>query len=361
MNQGSELLTKQINTVLALRKIKYFELQKPQNPKKSTIVRPQMHLLLVKPFGTLKSAATQQIRDCLGDDLITIDEFSKASVLGTITKDKKYVAGLPGRMGGKVIVVDEFNNIGEFGQKALLSILENQRIDRELGFAVKEPVTINPNEWTYLEVDEGHIHGELNFSCIAYAMYYPKLKQNNIFEDNPQALLALKSRFTPNFNCPEHDELMDLLGGESAFEIHDYGKGPARHIHMSGDTVTEYVEYYREATRKLSERLDNKQKGFLTRINMDLLRFSAYDIMKESGRTKMINLDDLGVLKRNVEDWSEILLDQYLYEEDVGTFEQYKELVHRNPGQVNEWYARRLNKSIRQIQRWKKNLDSLFT
>lgn len=363
-NEGlSLLLSKQINTVLGLRKLTHFEIEQKQ--KRVFSMRPQMHLLIVKPFGTIKSSFTQQFESVLGDDLVLRDELSKPAILGTISKDKRYIGGLPAEIGGKILLIDEFNNIDAFGQRALLSILENQRINRQLGFAVSKPNNICPNEWTNLNVREGVVSGTVNFGCICYAMYYPRLKQSSLFEQNEeQSLLGLKSRFSPNFSCPEHEEIIDLLEGITPFEINDYGKGETRRILIKKDAYLEFIEWYRNFTRKFCEEGDKqllrkKEIGFLTRTSSDILRFSAHETIKEyNSSKKLLNIEDAELLKEQSKQWTELLLGQYIYEERAGTYRDFIKLYKETPKEKKIYYAQKLNKSMRQIQRWKKKYEN---
>ncbi len=349
-----ELLNKQLNTVSALRKLTFFEIEQP---KGTFCMRPQLHVLIVKPFGMIKSGNIQQFEEVLKDDVVIRDELTKPAILGTISKDKTYVAGLPGEIGGKVLVLDEFNNIEAFGQKALLGILENQRINRQLGFAVSEPQTIRPNEWTDLSVTNGSIEGTVNFSCIAFAMFYPKPKNNSLFEENPQSLLGLKSRFCPNFSCPEHSELMDALRGGQAFKLKYYGL-PVRRVFIEKDAYSQYIDFYAKFTERFVDTiLEKDQVGFLTRVSSDILRFAAHEVMdRDSPQNTMLKISDAGVLIDQAEKWTEELLKQYMYEERAGTYEEFAKLYNERPNEANRLYAQRLNKSIRQIQRWKKRL-----
>ncbi|MFH1587142.1 MAG: hypothetical protein ABID38_04755 [Candidatus Diapherotrites archaeon] len=349
------LLNKQLNTVSALRKLTSFEIEQGNG---YFSMRPQMHLLIVKPFGTIKSSYTHKLEELLGDDVVVRDELTKPAILGTISKDKTYVPGLPAEIGGKILVVDEFNNLGEFGLKALLGVLENQRINRQLGFAVKEPESITPNEWTNLTVSGGSIEGTVNFSCIAYAMFYPKPKVNSLFEENPQSLLGLKSRFTPNFSCPEHGELMDALRGEQSFDLRYFGL-PVRHVLIKKQAYTQYIESYSDLTKELSDKhLENLQIGFLTRVSSDILRFAVHEVMeKEVPKSKTLEITDSEVLIQQAELWTEPLLKQYLYEEHAGSYNEFVNLFKEHSDKTNKYYAQKLNKSVRQIQRWKKKYE----
>jgi len=362
-NFQNNLLTKQLNTVIALRKLTSFEVEQGGGVFS---MRPQMHLLIVKPFGTIKSSFAQKFRPVLEDDLVIRDELTKPAMLGTISKDKTYVPGLPGEIGGKVLLIDEFNNLDAFGQRALLGLLENQRIGRQLGFAVPEPARIQPNEWTDLHVKEGSIEGRVNFSCITFAMFYPKPKQNSFIEDNPQNLLGLKSRFCPNFNCPEHDELFDMLSGEPCFELEVDSNTAVRKVVVAKEPYIKYVEWFRDFSKAFSEEgstkkiLGPQQIGFLSRILSDILRFSAHEALSNLNSDELVlHLNDPKLLIKQGKDWAEQLLRQYIYDEGAGTFEQFVELANRQPGKTKGFYASKLNKSPRQIQRWKRRLEEL--
>lgn len=355
------LLTKQLNAVLSLRKLTHLDIEERN---KVTSIRPQQHLFICKPFGTVKSAFTQQFEGVLKDDLVLIDEITKPAILGTISKDKQYVAGLPAEIGGKILLIDEFNNLDAFGQKALLSILENQRINRQLGFAINDEIHLTPNEWTDLYVKGGKVSGTVNFACISFAMYYPKMKQSSMFETNEeQSLLGLKSRFSPNFCCPEHGELMDLLKGYTPFQLEDFGKGETRRILIKEKAYSEFIEWYAKFTEQFCEGgekqlLAKKEIGFLSRISSDLLRFSAHEIIKEHNCSKkLLEIDSAELLKEQGKNWAELLLNQYVYEEKAGSYADFIQLRKENPDETKSFYAQKLNRSSRQIQRWKRKLE----
>ena len=335
----SELLNKQFNTVLALRKLNFFEIEQG---KDTASIRPQMHLLLVKPFGTVKSSYTDELEGLLYDDLVIRDELTKPAILGTIGKDGKYVPGLPGIIGGKVLVIDEFNNLNEFGLKALLGILENQKINRELGFSVKKPQFVE-DDWTSLSVAGGHISGTINFSCIAFSMFYPKPKTNSFFEENPQQLLGLKSRFSPNFQEPEHEDIIDSLRGKKPFHLEDVGKTKVRRIMIEDEPYTAYIDEFSKITKKFSDGpdplLEKKLIGFISRVSSDLLRFSAYDylkIYKETGKNVyhdglILKIKQPEIMIENAKIWAEPLIKQYLHEELAGNYNAYLNLLRTDP------------------------------
>ncbi len=300
-------------------------------------------------------------------DLVLRDELTKPAILGTIGKDKRYVPGLPGIVGGKVLVIDEFNNLNEFGLKALLGILENQRINRELGFSVKEPEDI-VNEWTDLHVEGGHISGRINFSTIVFSMFYPRPRTNSFFEENPQQLLGLKSRFTPNFQEPDHGELMDALRGDRPFNLRDVGKSRVRMVIVKKDAYNAYLDEFSKLTEKFtsgeSPILERKQIGFLSRVSSDILRFAAHDYLENYSLTRkhvekevLLKINDPDVIIENAKMWAESLLNQYLYEELAGNFSAYLNLRRTSPEEDTIFYARKLNVTRRTIQRWNKKIS----
>ena len=362
----SELLNKQLNTAIALRKLTFFEIEQNHT---TFPMRPQLHVLIVKPFGTIKSSYTEPLEDLLHEDLIIRDELTKPAILGTIGKNGKYVPGLPAIVGGKILVIDEFNNLDEFGLKALLGILENQKIGRELGHEVKNPQCINRNEWTDLTVTGGYIKGKINFTCIAFSMFYPKPKNRSVFEENPQQLLGLKSRFSPNFSEPEHEDLIDALRGKKPFELEDFGKSSVRRISIEEEAYQAYIDEFSKITKKFAEGdnalIEKKQLGFITRVSSDLLRFSAYDYLKiyaDTGKNVVyegltLKIKEPEIMVENAKIWAEPLLKQYLHEELASNYGAFCLLLKEKPGETHVFYAQRLNVSTKTIQRWNKKLE----
>ena len=121
---------------LTLRKIKKIIIVQEE---KNFTLRPQIHPMIVSPFGTGKSAIIKQLKNKFGQDIYMIDDFTKASIEGSISKDGEYVPSVLLNAGGKMFVIDEWNNVDFYGQSALLGLLENQQSTRSLGFRVKQP------------------------------------------------------------------------------------------------------------------------------------------------------------------------------------------------------------------------------
>src|SRR3990167_11308743 len=200
------------STAFSLRKLKTIVLKQSRD----YYMRPQMHILLVSPFGTTKSSITKRLKQTYTDkDIWLIDDFTKASVEGSIGKDGDYVPPIVIHLGGKIMIVDEWNNVDQYGQQALLAVLENQSWKRSLGFKNKNPyVFTDPNGYGSVNISQNIIEGSMRFGCIAFAMEYP-------IYDNSQKSKALLSRFSPDFMEPTKQFIELSTKGEFDINISD--------------------------------------------------------------------------------------------------------------------------------------------
>ena len=357
----SELLNKQLNCVIGLRKINSLQIEEiNQNELELVSIRPQLHCLPVKPFGHIKSTYSEAFAKVLGYDLVREDDFTKASFMGTISKNGSYVPGLIGSLGGKVLLIDEFNNLNFETYKALLGALENQRVDRSLGFAVKKPISIK-NEWTNLQVKEGRISGKVYFSCIAFAMEFPKTKKSMFQDASEQSLVALKSRFSPNFSVSSHQTLMDSLRGYKPFELVDVAKTSVRKVLIKQQAYAEFMDYFEEASKEIcgeegeGNLLTPKTFGFLSRTQNDLLRFSVFDMLKELPKNytnELLEITNSVLLIENAKLWLMPILNQYVHEEKAGNYDAFLKLRLRKPNATQRFYAQQLNVVERTVRRW---------
>ena len=178
-----------ISTCVTMRKIKKIIVHQPNNIWHP---RPQSHVLIISPFGTFKSSILSNLRDMNPKDFGIIDDFTKPAVQGSLSKNGEYIPTVLIRFAGKTMGIDEWNSIDEWGQKALLSLLENQEITRALGFKINTPWSKN-TKYAKINVVGNVINAKIQFSCIACAMVYPPVsgklqKQKHYYPDSSRYL-----------------------------------------------------------------------------------------------------------------------------------------------------------------------------
>lgn len=330
----------------SLRKIKQVTIM--QNPD-NYIMRPQMHILFVAPFGSGKSSIMKKIGKRFPDDMFFIDDFTKPSLEGSIDKaTKDYVPSFLVNCGGKVMVVDEWNNVDSFGQNALLSVLENQRVLRSIGFKVNHPYKLS-NEYMDFEVKENVIKARINFSCIACAMEYP------IYE-NHQKAKALMSRFSPYFVELDNELIKLIVSGQFEINVSDFS--------CKVDNVVITKKCYLSFLEKYWEYLDvnhlipsnPNDKGFCTRTSSDITRLGIFNYLRKN------NPKSRDVIIGNVKYFSEMLkysdlfLRQYLNPKTKGKIQEYERMIKQYPNEKINFYAGKLGVSERTIMRYNEEL-----
>lgn len=340
MLNNNEFLIKAINTAIATRKVKKISISQEFsdfNP------RPQMHVMVVSPFGTAKSTGIgRTIMKMLNGDCVYKDDFSKAGFLGSINKQGEYVRGIVMDLGGKVLIVDEWNSVNWEAQKSLLGILEQQMISRQMGFAVRRSVSsLRKDEFCNIKVKRNLIEGRCQFSSVAFAMQ---------FASHGLTSLALMSRFCPIFLKPNINEIKEIL------------KGIKKYNFVNSDKVIENVvihkkdwsEYVDSAAEYLVRKgVYPREHGFFTRAVNEVVRFSITDAIKEQ-ENDVLHLD-LDVLKRHLPFIEKQI---FMFQMSKTTLDRFKDLVFSNQGMTDIWYAEQLGVSKQYVGHLKKKIES---
>ena len=161
-----EFLDAILSACFSLRKIKRMII----NQEEPYPMRPQLHCMIISPFGTGKTSVTRTIEN-KNKDIFLIDDFTKPAIQGSIGKDGDIVPSILIHFGGKVAIIDEWNNIDIYGQNALLGLLENQQINRGLGFKAKTPYHfIDKNGYGEITVKENLISGNKQFDFLSTSL-----------------------------------------------------------------------------------------------------------------------------------------------------------------------------------------------
>ena len=101
-------------------------------------LRSQLNILILAPYGSGKTTLTRQIeKEGLG---VRITRYTYASIIGTITKSGEIREPAVVKGAGKLIMIDEFQNIRAELRDELLTLMEEQLAERELAFTVQRPI-----------------------------------------------------------------------------------------------------------------------------------------------------------------------------------------------------------------------------
>jgi len=334
------------STCFSLRKMKKIIIQELAD--KEFMLRPQLHILLVSPFGTFKSSITKKLEKQYSNTIYPIDDFTKPGLEGSIAKDGDYVPPLLTRLGGKLLIIDEWNNVDFFGQRALLGLLENQRVSRTIGFKVKTPYK-HKNKYGYFIIKDNRIFGTMLFSCIAYAMEYP-------VREGSQKDKALLSRFTPLFIQPNLTYMRAHTRGEFDINISDYS-GNIEEVIIEKKTYLEFHnQYYNYVQAKSLVPIDSDDFGYLSRVMSDIIRFGVFNYLSKNNTTdKKIVIKEASYFKEMFI-YIHTLLQQYIHPKTKGKIWQYKQLLKKYPNKKKEFYYKTLGVSRQTLYEYDQKL-----
>ena len=332
-----------LSVCFTMRKMRTITIQEGE---RNFALRPQLHIMIISPFGTFKSSMTRQLELMFEKSVFKIDDFTKAAMEGSINKDGEYVPSLIIHLGGKVMIIDEWNNVDFFGQGSLLGLLENQRVSRSIGFKVKIPFKYKCR-FGWIQVVDNKIEGEMNFSCIAHAMEYPVHGQKD---------KALLSRFTPLFIEPTLEYIKKNTRGEFKLSARDCSQN-IDSVTISHKAYLEFHDAYFDyvAEHKLIP-LDTDDYGYLSRIMSDILRMGIYNYLAHnvvSGTS--LTIDDSSVFKEMFI-YIHTLMLQFNNPKTTDKLDQYLEMMRKSPGQNKEFYYRALGISRRTLYEYDKKL-----
>jgi len=261
-------------------------------------MRPQIHVMVIAPFGTAKSSITKKIKTNKewGKRVFCIDNFTKASIEGTINKNGEFVPPFIVNCGGKMLIVDEWNSIDTEGQEAMLSILENQIFSRSLGFKLNSSFRIN-KRYCKVEAYSNIIEGNIKFACMVYAMEFP------LNPNSSQKSKALLSRFSPIFIEPNIEMMKAITSGNFSVNIRDYSQNVDT-VKITLDVTKEVHEKYFEylETNRLFPR-DTDDLGFVTRGYSEIIRYGVYNYLSKH----ITNEKDIKITS------SEYFLEMFIY------------------------------------------------
>jgi len=336
-----------VNSALALRRLTSIHIENPEGTPYS--MRPQMHLFVCQPFGTGKSAVFKQIKAAIDGDCEIVDDFTKPAFQGTVGKDRGYVPGIVNRIGGKVLCIDEWNSVTSDGRAALLSVLENNSFNRNLGFSVKKEIKSVADDWTNITVKDGNLFGSINFTCIAGAMYFPRVPGVPNDQEREEALL---SRFTPYFRSFSVDDVLEMKDGKLYNGFEDNAPVDLRTVGIPGDCTYAIQEAYNQYIETRKFEFTERQVGYISRVWVDFVRLGvANAIPKTQG--EFVVLDDPAPFLQDMEWHLDNQFAMYTHKDTKTTEERFLALVATTPNMAAKWYANQLGVTTRTIDRYK--------
>jgi len=171
------------------------------------IMRSQLNLLIVAPYGSGKTTMSIQIeKEGLGYRLVN---FTKASVLGTINRSGEFVPPVILKGAGRAILIDEFQNINPEVRDVLLSLMEEQRAEKELAFTVTSPINVT-GDFYKIVVEDGSIKINVRACYIITTM---KINLRRVQD------LALLSRCYPIIAGFTYEDAEDVIMGRRKLDL----------------------------------------------------------------------------------------------------------------------------------------------
>ena len=125
--------------------------------------RSQINVLIKAPFGTGKSHLLSEIETLgLGYRMM---RWTEKALYGTINTRGEIIPPTVIQAAGKTVLVDEFQGIPEAYKKPLLSLMEEQVVDRELLTKVPQPIEWESKYWK-VWAREGYLKTRIQASYI---------------------------------------------------------------------------------------------------------------------------------------------------------------------------------------------------
>lgn len=342
-----EYLDTVMSVTFTLRKIKKLIIQQEKNYN----LRPQVHPMIVSPFGTGKSSLLKPFQNKYKNDIIMRDDITKPAIQGSVSKDGEYIPSILMKLGGKVLIIDEWNNLNYYARGALLSVLENQRTERTLGFKVKQKYTYN-DEYTDFVIEENNIRIKTIFSCISFAMEYP-------IQEDMQKTKALLSRFSPLFIEPTKEYIEALTSGKFKITIEDYS-GNIKVVIITKETARDiHTQYFKYINKHNLYPDENDEYGYISRIFSEIIRYGVFNYLKQNKKERKkekIIIDDAFYFFQMF-DYIHTLILQFTNPKTFGKFEQYKQLLKMFPNENISFYAKKLGVTIPTIYAYNKKIE----
>lgn len=243
-------------------------------------IRSQLNVLLLAPYGSGKTTLTTAIE---GEGLgVRITRYTMASMLGTITKsgDIKEPAVVKGA--GRLIMIDEFQNIPAMLRDELLTLMEEQLAERELAFMVSQPVY---KQGKYYEIiaEDGSLKTRVRASYMITTMHL------NLNRPQDIALLSRTFPISLGFNL---DDAEALIKGEIMYDFSDVKDSlylfDNKEMKINEDNAMKIFEMLRGLAEKYKIEAGHVMRmwGDMVRIANVLSILKGYDEIKYSPALK---------------------------------------------------------------------------
>jgi len=226
-------------------------------------MRPHINVFIYQPFGTGKSYSV--------DDLIKkgyavpCNRYSEAGFIGTIERSGMFRKGSLLRAGGKILLIDEFQNLKDHQKELLLEVIEQRRTSRSIGIHTPVPIE-EKDEYIEYVIDGGYIYiKKIRFSVIALSMKSNYKRYND---------LALLSRFIPIFITPSLEDLYISLTEEKPPDYSKYAKHLDLFKHRDYFVPYKVLNYTAKVMKSIIKSL-NMSISFYMRLTLDLLRLAG--------------------------------------------------------------------------------------
>jgi len=243
-------------------------------------LRSQLNVLILAPYGSGKTTLTTQIeKEGLG---VRITRYTMASILGTITKSGKIRPPAIIKGAGKLIMIDEFQNIRAELRDELLTLMEEQLAERELAFEVERPV-VKEGEFWRIEARGGSLRTRVRASYMITTMH---LNLSRIQD------MALLSRCFPVAIGFDLDDAEALIRGEIQYDFSDVKDSldlfRNKQMHISEKESMKIFEVVREMVEKYGLEAGHAMRmwGDMVRIANVLSILKGYDEVKYSPAIK---------------------------------------------------------------------------
>lgn len=258
------------------------------------ISRANLHACLIMPFGSGKTSTivrSFQENKVFKKYLNEIKSLTAAGLVGTIDKDGNISQGQIKNSAGKLVVLDEFQDIDYKVMTNFNSLLEYpHQFEKAISYSIKKPIN-QKGKFYYVRGKQGESKIEVysKFSCIANGMYINKTTSVG---------KAFFSRFLPIRLMPSEDYYGDFIRGKAPIKINPRIDEIKSFIHEDYLTL---CDIFMDKFKRYKYFKENKEElGYSTRLITDIARLSDYIALKDQYGDNPIKKDtSINVLKKD--------------------------------------------------------------
>lgn len=245
-------LEKLLGAAIASAKIKHLTLQETHS---NFDLRPQIHLILRSPTGSMKSTVLGMISKQLQVPVIT--ETTIPGLVGTVDSDThQWIPGAAWNAKNSMLLMDEFR----FDKHAesyipLLALLEDQRYNRRLGlFSVATEHIDGDLSLIYLN---GEVNLKTRFSCVVASMKRFELFRSDFFKAFVNRCIPFEYQFN-------YEALTGFAQGKYRLNIPDYGPKPE--VFIPRRKYFKFIEFVKRTIKTYPASEDSKAENFLRSV-----------------------------------------------------------------------------------------------